>query len=124
MIEHVSPESLVHQEICRCTPPGRPAAQACRHGAAVPDQTLLAILRQWFWARKPDAGFLLEGNPATLLHARVFDEWLEVCGEALTDCLGTEPLPATALAKTVAPSTVVVAPHRTLGLLLESGQSR
>ena len=39
------------------------------------------------WARKPDAGFLLEGFPATLLQALVFDEWLEARGENLTACL-------------------------------------
>ena len=111
-IEHVSPEALVHQEICRRTPLGRQAQQARQHGAAVPDQTLLAILRKWFWARKPDAGFLLEGFPATLLHARVFDEWLEARDEALTGCLcaGLRP-PA------VKPATVEH--YRTFGLLLE-----
>lgn len=108
-IEHVSPETLVHQEICRRTPLGQQAAQARRHGDPVPDQTLLAIFRKWFWARKPDAGFLLEGFPATLLHARVFDEWLEAREEALTGCLGAEP----------AAQPTVVEHYRTLGLLRE-----
>jgi adenylate kinase len=108
-IEHVSPEALVHQEICRRTPLGRQAQQARQRGSAVPDQTLLAILRKWFWARKPDAGFLLEGFPATLLHARLFDEWLEAREEALTGCLWAGP--------TAHPA--VLEHYRTLGLLLE-----
>jgi adenylate kinase len=108
-IEHVSPEALVHQEICRRTPLGRQAQQARQRGSAVPDQTLLAILRKWFWARKPDAGFLLEGFPATLLHARLFDEWLEARAEALTGCLWAGP--------TAHPA--VLEHYRTLGLLLE-----
>jgi adenylate kinase len=112
-IEHVSPEALVHQEICRRTPLGQQAAQARQHGAAVPDQTLLAILRKWFWARKPDAGFLLEGFPATLLHARMFDEWLEAREEALTGCLWAGP----------AANPAVLEHYRTLGLLLEPGPS-
>jgi adenylate kinase len=112
-IEHVSPEALVHQEICRRTPLGRQAQQARQHGAAVPDQTLLAILRKWFWARKPDAGFLLEGFPATLLHARLFDEWLEAREEALTGCLWAGP----------AANPAVLEHYRTLGLLLEPGPS-
>jgi adenylate kinase len=111
-IEHVSPEALVHQEICRRTPLGQQAAQARQHGAAVPDQILLAIFRKWFWARKPDAGFLLEGFPATLLHARVFDEWLDARDEALVGCLCVGPRPPT-----VKPATVEH--YRTLGLLLE-----
>jgi adenylate kinase len=63
-IEHVSPATLVQQEISQ--------------------QALLAVFRKWFWSRKPDAGFLLEGFPATLLQAKVFDEWLEARGETLT----------------------------------------
>jgi adenylate kinase len=121
-IEHVSPESLVHQEICRRTPLGQQAAKARKHGAAVPDQTLLAILRKWFWARKPDAGFLLSGFPATLLHARVFDEWLDAREEALTGCLCVEPgFGATAPDPNHAASLAVIEHYRTLGLLLEPG---
>lgn len=86
-IEHVSPAILVQQEISRRTPHGQQAAAAISRGSAVSDQTLLAVLRKWFWARKPDAGFLLEGFPATLLQAKVFDEWLETRGENLTGVL-------------------------------------
>ena len=93
-LEHVSPASLVQQEISRRTPAGRLAAQALTLGSAVPDQLQLALLRKWFWARKPDAGFLLEGFPATLLQALVFDEWLEARGETLTAALVPDPLSA------------------------------
>lgn len=81
----------MQQEISRRTPPGQQAAQALSHGSAVPDQLQLALLRKWFWARKPDAGFLLEGFPATLLQALVFDEWLEARGENLTVCFAPDP---------------------------------
>ena len=74
----------MQQEISRRTPHGQQAAAAISRGSAVTDQTLIAVLRKWFWARKPDAGFLLEGFPATLLQAKVFDEWLETRGENLT----------------------------------------
>jgi len=83
-IEHVSPALLVQQEITRRTPHGQQAEAALSRGSAVPDQVLLAVFRKWFWARKPDAGFLLEGFPATLLQAKVFDEWLETRGENLS----------------------------------------
>jgi adenylate kinase len=93
-LEHVSPALLVQQEISRRTPGGQQAASAITRGSAVPDQLHLALLRKWFWARKPDAGFLLEGFPATLLQALVFDEWLEARGENLTAALAPDPLSA------------------------------
>lgn len=65
----------------------------------------MTLLRKWFWARKPDAGFLLEGFPATLLQALVFDEWLEARGETLTAVFA----PASA-------ATDVVRHYRTQGL--------
>jgi adenylate kinase len=122
-LEHVSPETLVHQEICRGTPLGQQAAQARQRGAAVSDQTLLAILRKWFWARKPDAGFLLAGFPATLLHARVFDEWLEAREETLTGCLCAESASTLAPATADAANPAVAEHYRTLGLLWEPAPS-
>ena len=67
----------------------------------------MALLRKWFWARKPDAGFLLEGFPATLLQALVFDEWLEARGENLTAIFASNPQSADA----------VTTHYRTQGLL-------
>ena len=107
-IEHVSPGSLVQLEISRRTSLGQKAGQTLAHGSAVPDQLLFAVLRKWFWARKPDAGFLLEGFPATLLQALVFDEWLEARGENLTGGFATVPHSADAVATH----------YRTQGLLL------
>lgn len=112
-IEHVSPEALVRQEICRRTPLGQQAGRARQHGAAVPDPVLLAIVRKWFWARKPDAGFLLEGFPATLLHARVFDEWLEAREETLTGCFCAGP-------RSPAVNPEILGHYHTLGLLHET----
>lgn len=89
-LEHVSPALIVQQEISRRTPHGQQAAAALTRGLAVCDQLHLALLRKWFWARKPDAGFLLEGFPATLLQALVFDEWLEARGESLTACVAAD----------------------------------
>ena len=106
-IEHVSPAFFVQQEISRRTPLGQQAEQAVKRGSAVPDQLHLSLMRKWFWARKPDAGFLLEGFPATLLQALVFDEWLETRGENLTACF-LASLPT---------ADSVVTHYRTQGLL-------
>ena len=97
-LEHVSPASLVQQEISRRTRSALPRD---------PNQLTMALLRKWFWARKPDAGFLLEGFPATLLQALVFDEWLDARGETLTAGFAADPLSA----------DPVITHYRTQGLL-------
>ncbi len=84
-LEHVSPALLVQQEISRRTRSALPRDV---------NQLHLPLLRKWFWARKPDAGFLLEGFPATLLQALVFDEWLEARGEILTAVFASPAAPA------------------------------
>lgn len=98
-LEHVSPSRLKGPEISR-----RPAS------AAAEEATLLALMRRWFFARKPDAGFVLTDFPATLLQAKVFDEWLEARDEALN---GVFAGPGS--------HESVVQHYRTLGLLLEAG---
>ncbi len=95
-IEHVSPPRLRAPEISR------------RAAAAASEAPVLALMRRWFFARKPDAGFVLSEFPATLLQAIVLDEWLDARDEALTAvfaCPGaTDP---------------VSQHYRTLGLLRE-----
>lgn len=71
--EHVSPAGLLRLEISRRSP----------SRSAAGDDPTLALMRRWFFARKPDAGFVLTGFPATLLHAKVFDEWLDARDESL-----------------------------------------
>jgi len=68
-------------------------------------------MRRWFFARKPDAGFVLTDFPATLLQALVFDEWLEARDENLSGVLAGP-----------GSSESVVLHYRTLGLLVEAGE--
>ena len=98
-LEHVSPFSLKGPEISR-----RAAS------AAAEEANLLALMRRWFFARKPDAGFVLTEFPATLLQAKVFDEWLDARNEALH-----------AVFAGAGASESVVEHYRTLGLLQEPG---
>ena len=98
-LEHVSPAKLMRSEISR------------RSGSAGTDEaTTLARLRRWFFARKPDAGFVLTDFPATLLQAKVFDEWLDARDEALSAIIPTGP---------GSPESVVQH-YRILGLLVEA----
>lgn len=100
-IEHVSPTRLKGPEISR-----RPAS------AAAEEATLLAHLRRWFFARKPDAGFILTDFPATLLQAKVFDEWLDARDEALTAVIAGP-----------GSSESLVQHYRSLGLLIETSNT-
>ena len=96
-LEHVSPAGLMRRGISRS------------HGPAVGNEaSTLALLRRWFFSRKPDAGFVLTDFPATLLQARVFDEWLDARDEEIDA--------AVAGSGATGP---VVEHSRTLGLLLE-----
>jgi adenylate kinase len=90
-IEHVSPGALVSQEICRRSPLGQSAELAQRRGTSVPAETIVALVRRWFMARKPDAGFALTGFPATLLQARILDEWLDARDESLDAVVASSP---------------------------------
>jgi adenylate kinase len=96
-IEHVSPARLKGPEISR-----RPASAAAEEAAT------LSLMRRWFFARKPDAGFVLTDFPATLLQAKVFDEWLDARDEALS-----------AVVAGPGSNETVVQHYRTLGLLRE-----
>lgn len=100
----------MQQEISRRTALGIAAEKAARHGKPVADETTLALMRRWFWTRKPDAGFALNGFPATLLQAKVFDEWLEARDEALHGVIVGAELSARS----------VVEHYRTYGLAIEA----
>ena len=96
-IEHVSPAGLMRRGISRS------------HGPAGGNEaSFLALMRRWFFARKPDAGFVLTDFPATLLQAKVFDEWLDARDEEI-DAAFAGPGAAGA----------VVGHYRTIGLLVE-----
>jgi adenylate kinase len=108
-IEHVSPAELIRLEISRGSPLGQTVERAIRQESPLMDETMIALVRRWFWARKPDAGFALAGFPATLLQAKVFDEWLETREEDLHGVIAAPGSPES-----------VVEHYRTLGLLLEN----
>jgi adenylate kinase len=97
-LEHVSPAGLLRRGISR-----RPDSSAAKDP--------LSLLRKWFFSRKPDAGFVLTDFPATLLQAKVFDEWLDTRDESLDAVIAAPGAPAS-----------LVGHYRTLGLLEEAAQ--
>lgn len=107
-IEHVSLAELIQQEISRGSPLGQAAERAIRQESLLSDETSIALVRRWFWARKPEAGFALAGFPATLLQAKVFDEWLDARDETLHGVFAAADS-----------CESLVEHYRTLGLLIE-----
>jgi adenylate kinase len=100
-LEHVSPAGLMRRGISRS------------HGPAGGNEaSILALLRRWFFARKPDAGFVLTDFPATLLQAKVFDEWLDARDEEIDAAVAAPGAPEH-----------VVQHYRTLGLLAEAAHA-
>jgi adenylate kinase len=110
-IEHVSLADLIRQEISRGSSAGLTAEWTIRQGSPLTDEAALALARRWFWSRKPDAGFALTGFPATLLQAKVFDEWLEARDESLHGVIAADSV-----------SCPVSEHYRTLGLLIEESE--
>jgi adenylate kinase len=96
-LEHVSPAGMMRPEISRRHPDPASAGQ----------DASTAHMRRWFFARKPDAGFLLSEFPATLLQAKIFDEWLDARDEVLSTVIATDP------------GHPAVGHYRALGLLWE-----
>lgn len=95
-LEHVSPAEMMRSEISR------------RRSVTAATEATLAVMRRWFFARKPDAGFVLTDFPATLLQAKVFDEWLDTRGETLAG-----------VASSATTSVELIEHYRTLGLYIE-----
>jgi adenylate kinase len=101
-LEHVSPAGLLRRGISRSA------------GAADgKEASILALMRRWFFSRKPDAGFVLTDFPATLLQAKVFDEWLGARDEEIDAVVAGSGSPGP-----------VVEHYRTLGLLSEAAATR
>jgi adenylate kinase len=77
-------------------------------------------MRRWFWTRKPDAGFVLTDFPATLLQAKVLDEWLDARDESLDAVLNatTADVAQTAKSASSADSHHVIQHYRDQGLAI------
>jgi adenylate kinase len=97
-LEHVSPVGLMRRGISRSPGP-----------AGGNEASILALLRRWFFSRKPDAGFVLTDFPATLLQAKVLDEWLDARDEEIDAVVAGPGAPVP-----------LVEHYRTLGLLQEA----
>lgn len=86
-LEHVSSGDFFRAEVARNTPLGAAFEKALQKGEFVPDEATLAVMRKWYFGRKGNAGFLLDGFPRNLLQAKVFAEWMAARRESLAGCI-------------------------------------
>jgi adenylate kinase len=114
--ENVSADDLLSQEIAGRTALGSTAARARAAGRSVTDETMLAVMRRWFWSRKNHRGFVLSGFPASVAQALVFDQWLDERDDSLTACLWLDET-GTSTAVNPVGETCVAAYYRDRGLL-------
>lgn len=122
--EFVSADDLIAQEIAGRTTLGNAAARCRAAALPVSDETILAILRRWFWTRRSDRGFVLAGFPVNVAQALVFDQWLDERDESLTACLWLDET-GTSTACSPVGEHGVTAHYRDRGLLfpVEAGAS-
>jgi len=113
--EHVSTEALLTAESQRQTPLGAALRRAAKSRCAPADETVLAVLRRWYFARRAESGFRLLGFPRTVLQALVIDEWLETRGESLDACVW--------FSQPTGPEPAAAAYYRQRGLLLEISET-
>lgn len=85
--EHVSTEALLRDESVRQTPLGAALRRSAKALTGPTEDTVLALLRRWYFSRRADCGFRLVGFPRTVRQSLVFDEWLETRGESLDACV-------------------------------------
>jgi adenylate kinase len=116
--ENVSADDLLSQEIAGRTALGSAAARARAAGRPVTDETMLAVMRRWFWSRKNHRGFVLSGFPASVVQAMVFDQWLDERDDSLTACLKLDET-GTSTALNEAGENHVAAYYRDRGLLFQ-----
>ncbi|MCH8474148.1 MAG: nucleoside monophosphate kinase [Opitutales bacterium] len=75
--DHISSGEIFRGHVRNQTSLGQRLEKSLADGQLVSDDLTLETMKKWFWSRKPNQGFLLDGFPRTLPQARAFDEWLE-----------------------------------------------
>lgn len=115
--ENVSADALIVQEIDGRTALGTAATRARVAGRPVNDETMLAIMRRWFWSRRRNRGFVLTGFPASVVQSLVLDQWLDERDESLTACLWLDETGTSTASTCEVGENCVTAYYRERGLL-------
>ena len=83
--EHISTGDLLREQIKLETPLGIEAKQLMDQGKFVSDQVVIGMISELIAARKPDAGFLFDGFPRTLVQAEKLDTLLAAINGTLDE---------------------------------------
>lgn len=75
-IPHISTGEILRQAVSQETELGLQAKKFMDEGLLVPDELVIALIRERFAQRDCEAGFLLDGFPRTLEQAKALDELL------------------------------------------------
>ncbi|MGH7609818.1 MAG: adenylate kinase [Candidatus Dormibacteria bacterium] len=75
-LEHIATGEMLRQERARGTPLGQMVATYLDRGKLVPDEVIVAMIRQRLRSPQADTGFVLDGFPRTLAQARALQEML------------------------------------------------
>lgn len=73
--DHFSTGHWLRQEVARGSALGRQAGLFLERGELVPDEVVLALVKDALSNAQPDLGYLSDGFPRTLAQAQAFDAW-------------------------------------------------
>ncbi|MGB9661579.1 MAG: adenylate kinase [Moorellaceae bacterium] len=89
-IPHISTGDMFRAAIRSDTELGRKAKEYLESGRLVPDELVIALVKDRLSCRDCEAGFLLDGFPRTVPQAEALDAWLEQNGWKLDAVLDIE----------------------------------
>jgi adenylate kinase len=86
-IPKIVPSQLLREALQEATPLGMQARTALETNGSIPDEILIAIIRDRITQSDASRGFILDGFPETIAQAQAFDQLLEIMGKSLSAAL-------------------------------------
>lgn len=109
--EHFSTGHLLRQEVAQGSAVGRQAGLFLERGELVPDELVLTLVESAMAKSKPEAGYLSDGFPRTLVQARAFDAWSGTRGLAIEQVIYCESSEELVLSRITGRRSCVVCGH-------------
>jgi adenylate kinase len=87
---HLSTGDMLREEIERGSALGKEAEQMIVQGRLVPDETVVAMVREFVKRKMPCGGFIFDGFPRTTAQAKELDAIMAAQGTAITVMIALE----------------------------------